>query len=153
MAPISLVQVVISLATAQGPEGITSVCSSSFLVLSALGGAWLGTWSGGRDSPAVLTRVLEDSQKPILGLLRSQLDRCGPEHLNLQPPPACPEPVCFCPDIGVPVCLAFVAGTLVGALAVAYCVRRAAGPAPARVEVAALNTERPAPELRGEVLA
>ncbi|CAK0793192.1 unnamed protein product, partial [Prorocentrum cordatum] len=63
--------------------------------IAAIGGRALGTWLGSSSSGCDCSCRFDASpDEALIGLLKGQLDRCGPEHLHGQPTftPACPEP-------------------------------------------------------------
>ncbi|CAK0872167.1 unnamed protein product [Prorocentrum cordatum] len=63
--------------------------------VAAIGGQALGTWLGSSSNGCDCSCHFDASpDEALIGLLKGQLDRCGPEHLHGQPTftPACPEP-------------------------------------------------------------
>ena len=110
---------------------------------AALGGQAFGTWLGSSRNSHECDCTCHFDASPdeaLIGLLKGQLDRCGPEHLHGQPQftPECPA-CAPCPPgrTGLEVFLALLLGLVLGAVlreVVGYYLRR-----PALVTVAPVH--------------
>ncbi|CAK0901538.1 unnamed protein product [Prorocentrum cordatum] len=74
-------------------------------------GTWLGSSSSGCDCSCHFDASPDEA---LIGLLKGQLDRCGPEHLHGQPTftPACPEPGHTRLELGLSLVLGLVLGAV-----------------------------------------
>ncbi|CAK0810326.1 unnamed protein product, partial [Prorocentrum cordatum] len=89
---------------------------------AAISGQALGTWLGGTSQGHGCECSCHFEASPdeaLIGLLKGQLDRCGPEHLHGQPAFAPDCPACApCPPghTGLEVVLALLLGLVLGAV-------------------------------------
>ena len=102
---------------------------------AAFGGQAIGTWLGGGTRSCECSCRFEASpDEALVGLLKGQLDRCGPEHLHGQPAvaPACPPVGHTFLELLLVLVIGVVLGVLLRELFVALC-RRSAVPASAEL--------------------